>query len=86
MGRWSYALNEDANRTLEAFGGMEYESCCWGFRVVARRFRRSGARSDGEDNYSNGIFLQLELKGFTGVGNWTEALLVRGIPGYENEF
>ena len=86
VGRWSYALNEDRHRTLEAFGGMEYESCCWGFRVVARRFRRSGARSDGEDNYSNGIFLQLELKGFTGVGNWTEALLVRGIPGYENEF
>ena len=86
VGRWSYALNEDRHGTLEAFGGMEYESCCWGFRVVARRFRRSGTRSDGEDDYSNGIYFRLELKGLTGVGNWTEGLLVRGIPGYENEF
>ena len=86
VGRWSYALNEDSNPTLEAFGGLEYESCCWGFRAVARRFRRSGARIDGDDSYSNGIFLQLELKGLTSVGNRTEALLVRGIPGYENDF
>ena len=86
VGRWNFALNEDDNRTLEALGGLEYESCCWGFRMVARRFRRSGTRIDGEDNYSNGIFLQLELKGLTGVGNRTEALLTRSIPGYENEF
>ena len=86
VGRWSYALNEDDNRTLEAFGGLEYESCCWGFRTVVRRFRRSGARTDGEDSYSTGVYLQLELKGLTSVGNRTEALLARGIPGYENEF
>ena len=86
VGRWSFALNEDSNPTLEAFGGLEYDSCCWGFRAVARRFRRSGDRIDGEDSYSNGIFLQLELKGLTSVGNRTEALLTRGIPGYENEF
>ena len=86
VGRWSFALNEDDNPTLEAFGGLEYESCCWGFRVVVRRFRRSGARIDREDSYSNGIFLQLTLKGLTGVGDRTEALLTRSIPGYENEF
>ena len=86
VGRWSYALNEDDNRTLEAFGGLEYESCCWGFRTVVRRFRRSGARTDGDDSYSTGVFLQLELKGLTSVGSRTEALLARGIPGYENEF
>ena len=85
VGRWHYALNQDSNRTLEALGGVEYDSCCWGFRVVARRFRR-GAQSDDEDNYSNGVFLQIELKGLTGVGNRTDALLTRSIPGYENEF
>ena len=86
VGRWLYALNKDSNRTLEALGGMEYDSCCWGFRVVARRFRSSARQSDDEDNYSNGVFLQLELKGLTGVGNRTEAFLTRSIPGYENEF
>ena len=81
VGRWNFALNEDGNKTLEAFGGLEYESCCWGFRFVARRFL-----SGGVDDYSNGIFFQLELKGLTGVGRRTEALLTRSIPGYENEF
>ena len=86
VGRWTLALNEDRNRTQEAFGGLEYESCCWGFRAVARRFRRSGARSDGEDDYSNGVYLQLVLKGLTGAGSGAEALLTRSIPGYGNEF
>lgn len=86
VGRWSFALNNDSKQTLEALGGLEYESCCWGFRAMARRFRRSGARSDGEDSYSDGIFLQFELKGLTGRGNRTDALLTRSIPGHENEF
>ena len=85
MGRWSFALNEDSDQTLEAFGGLEYESCCWGFRTVLRRFR-TGPGTGGTENYSTGLFLQLELKGLTNVGNRTEALLTRGIPGYENEF
>ncbi|MDD9980410.1 MAG: LPS-assembly protein LptD [Gammaproteobacteria bacterium] len=86
LGRWNFALNNDSSRTLEAFAGVEYDSCCWGFRMVARRYRRSSVRIDGEDQYSNGLFLQLELKGLTGVGNNTEAFLTRSIPGYENEF
>ena len=48
---------------------------------MARRFL-----SGGVDDYSNGIFLQIELKGLTGVGRRTEALLTRSIPGYEDEF
>ena len=85
VGRWSYALNDDRKRTLEAFGGLEYDSCCWGFRAVVRRLRRGGLASGG-DEYSNAVYLQIELKGLTGVGDTTEALLTRGIPGYENEF
>ena len=85
VGRWRYALGEDRNSTLEAFAGLEYESCCWGFRAVGRRFLTRGATRD-DDRYSNGIFLQLELKGLTGAGASTEAFLARSIPGYENEF
>ena len=81
VGRWNFALNEEENRTLEAFGGLEYESCCWGIRLVARRFL-----SGSSDSYSNGIFLQLELKGLTGVGHDADAFLERSIPGYEDEF
>ena len=79
VGRWSYAL--DTRSTLEAFGGLEYEDCCWAFRAVARRFLSGGA---GE--YSNGLFFQIEFKGLTGVGSRTAAFLKHNIPGYENEF
>ena len=83
VGRWNFAFNEEENKTLEAFGGLEYESCCWGFRTVVRRFL---GNSGGRDSYSNGIFLQFELKGLTGVGHKADAFLERRIPGYENEF
>ena len=86
VGRWSFALNEDSHRTLEAFAGLEYDSCCWGFGIVARRFRHGGTGIAGEDRYSNGLFVQIGLKGLTGARNSTEALLTRAIPGYENEF
>ena len=86
VGRWSYALNDDSNRTLEAFGGLEYDSCCMGFRAVVRRVRRGDLADDGDDGYSNAIYLQMELKGLTGVGDSAEALITRDIPGYENEF
>ena len=88
MGRWNFALNDDSSRTLEAFAGVEYDSCCWGFQHGdARRYRRRRCQNRrAKINTANGLFLQLELKGLTGVGNNTEALLTRGIPGYENEF
>ena len=86
VGRWSYALNDDRNRTLEAFGGLEYDSCCWRFRAVVRQHGRGGLESDGDDRFSNAIYLQVELKGLTGAGDTADALLARGIPGYENEF
>ena len=86
IGRWSFALDDDTERTLEAFGGLAYESCCMAFRAVARRFLSNAGGSDDEDRYSNGLFLQLELKGLTGSGSRPDALFTRSIPGYENEF
>ena len=85
VGRWNFALGEETNRTLEAFAGLEYESCCWSFRTVVRRFFRGDGAGD-EDRYSLGVFLQLELKGLTDIGDSTDAFLTRSIPGYENEF
>jgi LPS-assembly protein len=79
VGRWNYAVPEE--KSLELFGGIEYESCCWGIRAVARRYLNS---LDGD--YSTGIFLQLELKGLAGIGRGTVDFLEQRIPGYETEF
>ena len=79
VGRWNYAIPE--GRSLELFGGVEYESCCWGVRAVARRFLSS---ADGE--FDTGIFLQMELKGLAGIGKKTVDFLKQQIPGYQSEF
>ena len=79
LGRWSYSLPED--QTLEAIGGIEYESCCWGARLVARRFLRNS-----QGAFDNGIFMQVHFKGLGGFGRKSGSLLRRGIPGYVDPF
>ncbi|MFN2309941.1 MAG: LPS-assembly protein LptD [Gammaproteobacteria bacterium] len=73
--RWNYALPE--GELLEALAGLEYESCCWVFRVLGRSYigDLQGARNDA-------ILFQLELKGLTSIGNPIETLLEDGILGY----
>ena len=79
VGRWYFDLPE--KRTLDVFGGVEYESCCWAFRAVARRFI-----TNTDSDYNTGIFFQFELKGLAGVGQNTADYLRENIPGYQSEF
>jgi LPS-assembly protein len=79
VGRWNYAVPE--GRSLELFAGVEYESCCFGVRAVARRFL-----TDVDGDFDNGIFLQMELKGLAGIGKKTVDFLKQQIPGYQSEF
>jgi LPS-assembly protein len=78
VGRYSYSLRED--EPLDRFLGIEYETCCWGIRMVARREIK---RDSGETN--NSFSIQLELKNFTSVGNSADSLLERGILSYGEE-
>jgi len=79
VGRWLYSLPEE--RTLEAVGGIEYESCCWAARAVLRRFVNSV-----EGDFDTGVFLQLELKGLAGVGREAADFVRQTVPGYRNTF
>lgn len=75
VGRYNFSFRDD--EVLEQFYGLEYESCCWGLRLVSRRFisTRDGTR---DSSFS----LQLVLKGMTSVGTKADRLLERGILGY----
>ncbi|KRW58787.1 LPS-assembly protein LptD [Pseudomonas sp. TTU2014-080ASC] len=84
ISRWQYDYGR--NRTLEAFGGFEYDSCCWKLRLINRYWisydevSLDPARNDEGDR---GIFLQIVLKGLGGVtGNKVETFLDQGIQGY----
>jgi LPS-assembly protein len=75
VGRYNYSFRDE--QVLEQFYGLEYESCCWGLRLVGRRFIST---RDGTSDSSIG--LQLILKGMTSVGTKADRLLERGILGY----
>lgn len=75
VGRYNYSFRDD--KALEQFFGLEYESCCWGLRLVSRRHIST---RDGTQDSSFG--LQLVLKGMTSVGTAADRVLERGILGY----
>jgi LPS-assembly protein len=75
VGRYNYSFRD--KESLEQFFGLEYESCCWGFRVVQRRYLST---RDGTRDTSFG--LQLVLKGMTSLGTAADKMLERGILGY----
>lgn len=79
IGRWVYSLQN--REALEVVGGIEYESCCWGIRLLSRRFIRNI-----EGDFDNAIFMQAEFKGLGGFGRGTASFLRRSIPGYEPFF
>jgi LPS-assembly protein len=74
-GRTLYSLRD--KQSIEQFAGFEYSSCCWNLRMVGRDYvsRRTGARD-------RSIYLQLELKGLSNVGQAADAFLERAIRGY----
>jgi LPS-assembly protein len=75
MGRWNYSLRD--RETLEALGGVEWNSCCVALRVLARRYIREFG---GESN--TGIYLELELNGVGSLGRDTARLLDDAILDY----
>lgn len=79
FGRWQYSIREQA--TLERLAGVEYKSCCWGLQLMAREYV-----STDLDDPDLGIFLVLEFKGLSSLGNQRQAeeLLERGILGYND--
>jgi LPS-assembly protein len=76
--RYVYSVRDA--QSLDAFAGLEYESCCWRLRVVANRYvsNRTGSQDTS-------LSLQLELKGLSSVGTTSSAFLERGIRGYSRD-
>lgn len=77
IGKWNYSIS--AKRILEVFGGFKYSTCCVGLQLVARQFLTGNNKS-----LDTGVFLQLDLKGLTKIGNKNTNIFTQKIIGYEN--
>ncbi|WP_018873401.1 LPS-assembly protein LptD [Thioalkalivibrio sp. ALJ16] len=75
IGRWNYSLEQE--RDLEFLTGLQYRSCCYGIRVVARRALAF------DETYDNSIYFQLTLDGLARFDSGVDSLLREGIAGYD---
>jgi LPS-assembly protein len=75
--RLVYSLED--HKSLDQFAGLEYRSCCWRIRAVARRYV-----SDRTGDTDTSFLLQLELNGLSSVGVGADAFLERSIRGYSS--
>jgi len=87
VGRWQQDTKN--NRTIDSFIGLEYESCCWAMRLVARKYLnirldQQGVPLPSFGKYNDGIYLEFILKGLTNVGKRLD--LESDIQGYEDRF
>jgi LPS-assembly protein len=65
---WTYSSLD--SETLEAIGGLQYQSCCWAVRMVNRVYR------DPIDEETNStLMFQIELRGLGSLGNSLEEYL-----------
>ena len=86
LGRWQYSLN--FNKTLESFMGLEKENCCWRFRMIGRRYINGATTSNTVITTNTNLtpetafFVELELKGLSGIGDDVDTFLQSSLNGY----
>ncbi|MFO7603736.1 MAG: LPS assembly protein LptD [Gammaproteobacteria bacterium] len=68
--RWQFFANDKFDlkeeHDLERFTGVQYDSCCWAFRIMARKHFRG--IKDGQNDYEDSIYFELVLKGLSSFG------------------
>ena len=73
--------DQQHDRNVESFLGIEYQSCCMTVRILGRKYLRpdlTGGLANLNQNTS--VLLQISLKGLGTLGSRLESVLSRGIP------
>ena len=85
IGRRFHSIPDD--RAIERLWGVEFNNCCWTFRIVRRALFVESDNPDPLDPESLGeqrwsTWAQLELKGLTSLGRGIDNLMEESILGY----
>jgi LPS-assembly protein len=75
VGRLNYSVTD--GRLVDSVLGLEYDGCCWIGRAVVQRSYSGLSRANTQ------IMLQLELVGFSRIGNNPLSTLKNNIPRYQ---
>ena len=83
--RWSIVAKHHQSlmfdEPVENLFGLSYESCCWGFKILA-----SQTNDDDFIEIDQTIYFELTLKGLSQVGQDIDTKLSNSIPGYQTQF
>lgn len=72
VGNWYYDLNE--SRSVEAYTGFQYESCCWAvrlsyhYRIKTNYDDDFNPVQDNRELFESGVYLNFVIKGLGGSG------------------
>jgi LPS-assembly protein len=69
------------NKPVENLFGVNYESCCWGIKILA-----SQISNDSFTETDNSVFFELTLKGLGQSSRTLDSQLTNAIPGYNPNF
>lgn len=75
LARYNYDVV--SSKVLNRVAGLEYDADCWVVRVVQRRYQNTSVLATSE------IYMQIDFKGFSGLGSNPINLIQFNIPGYE---
>lgn len=87
VGLWSYDLRTD--RTINAFAGIQFDSCSWAFRILAQNFLSTSNVNLNDptkltDNVTSSIMFQIEFKGLGSSGSGDFENTLKSIPGFQS--
>lgn len=85
IGAYSYNISEGYN--MMAFAGVQYDTCCWAFRLLGGHTFKSLAPDSLTPQYNNNVYFQILLKGLGSVALSDPASTLQTyLPGYLNIF
>ena len=83
--RWTvvakYHQSKMFDKPVENLFGLSYESCCWGFKILA-----SQTSDDDFIDTDQALYFELTLKGLSQIGRSIDTELNNSIPGYQARF
>lgn len=85
LGAYSYNVSEGYN--MMTFAGLQYDTCCWAFRLLGGHTFQKLAEDKLTPEYNNNVYFQVLLKGLGSVATSDPASTIQTyLPGYPNIF
>lgn len=72
---------------MMTFAGLQYDTCCWAFRLLGGHTFQKLAEDKLTPEYNNNVYFQVLLKGLGSVATSDPASTIQTyLPGYPNIF